>query len=123
MDPVTAIGLVASVIQLIDVTVQTIKYLNDIKEAPKDRGRLARETTNLLALLTDLRYRVEEAKSAEPWFTSVRALGIEGGLLSQFHETMETLAGKLKPERGLKKLEKALVWTLEKNVSYRSRRA
>lgn len=115
MDPVTAIGLVASIIQLIDVTAQTIKYLNDIKEAPKDRGRLARETTSLLGLLTDLRYRVEEAKSAEPWFTSVRALGVEGGPLSQFYEAMETLVGKLRLERGLKKLGKALVWTLEKN--------
>jgi hypothetical protein len=107
--------LVASIIQLIDVTAQTIKYLNDIKEAPKDRGRLARETTSLLALLTDLRYRVEEAKSAEPWFTSVCALGVEGGPLSQLYEAMETLVRKLRLERGLKKLGKALVWTLEKN--------
>jgi hypothetical protein len=115
MDPVTAIGLVASIIQLIDVTASTLKYLNDVKEAPKDRARLARETASLLALLTDLRYRVEEATPSEPWFNSIRALGIDGGPLSQFREAMEALAKKLKPESGLKKFGKALLWTVEKD--------
>lgn len=115
MDPITVVGLAASIVQLIDATATAVKHLNDVKDAPKDRAMLAREATSLLAVLTDLRYRVEEAKSTEPWFASLRALGKEGGPLSQFHEAIERLAMKLKPETGLRKFGKALVWTLDKN--------
>jgi len=99
----------------LSLTKKPLRHPSDVKGTPKDRARLAREITSLLALMTDLRYCVEEATSSEPWFTSVRALGVEGGPLSQFHEAIEILAAKLKPESGLKGFGKALVWTLEKN--------
>jgi hypothetical protein len=115
MDPVTGVGLAASIVQLIDVTTKAIKYLNDVKDAPKDRAKLAKEATSLLVLLTDLRYRVEEAKSTDSWFTGVRSLGVEGGPLDQLKEAMEELARKLKPETTIKKFGKMLLWTLDKN--------
>ena len=66
MEPVTAIGLVASVVQLINATTKAIKYLNDVKDAPRDLAKLAREVVSLLALLADLRRRVGEVDSADP---------------------------------------------------------
>ncbi|KAH0536690.1 hypothetical protein FGG08_006456 [Glutinoglossum americanum] len=115
MDPVTVVGLAASIIQVINATTKAIKYLNDVKGAPKDRARLAREATSLLALLTDLRYMVEEAKSTDSWFTCVSSLGVEMGPIEQFKSEMEELARKLKPQSGIKKLGKTLLWTLDKN--------
>ena len=115
MDPVTAVGLAASVVQLIDATTTAIKYLNDARDAPKHRAIFAREAASLLALFTDLRYRLEEAESTEPWFTGIRLLGLEGGPLDQFKEAMEELTRKLKPDAGIKKFGKALIWTLDKN--------
>ncbi|EXJ70463.1 uncharacterized protein A1O5_06532 [Cladophialophora psammophila CBS 110553] len=79
MDPVTAVGLRASIVQLIDSTTKAIKYLNNVNNAPKDRARLAREATSLLALLTDLRHRLEEASSTDQWLTGIRSLGVKGG--------------------------------------------
>jgi hypothetical protein len=35
MDPVTVIGLVAGIVQLIDTTTKAIKYINDVKDAPR----------------------------------------------------------------------------------------
>jgi hypothetical protein len=115
MDPVTVISLVASITQLIDATTKTIRYLNDVKDAPKDRATLAQEAANTLILLTNLRYKLEEAKSTDPWFTGVRSLGVESGPLDQFKEAMEELARKLKPEVGIKKFGKSFFWTLDKN--------
>src|SRR5437016_4107168 len=115
MDPVTVVGLAASIVQLIDATTKAIKYLNHVKDAPKDRAILAQEATSLLALLTNLRYRVEETKSTDPWFTAVRLLGVEGGPVEQFKGAIEELARKLKPGTGVKKFGKALLWTLDKN--------
>ncbi|KAH8684491.1 hypothetical protein BGZ60DRAFT_167023 [Tricladium varicosporioides] len=115
MDPVTAVGLAASAVQLVNATTTAIKYLNDVKNAPRDRATLAREGSSLLALLTDLRYRVEEADSTSAWFVGVRSLGIENGPLDQFKDAMENLARKLKPETGINKFGKTLIWTLDKN--------
>jgi hypothetical protein len=115
MDPITTVGLAASIVQLIDATTIAIKYLNDVTDAPKDRATLAREGSNLLPLLIDLRYRVEEADSTDPWFAGVRWLGVEKGPLNQFKDALEKLARKLKPETGIKKFGKALIWTLDKN--------
>jgi hypothetical protein len=114
MDPVTAVGLAASIIQLINITMTAIKYLNDVKDAPKDRSRLALEATSLLVLLTDLRYRVEEVRATDPWLTAVASLGVEKGPLEQFRDAIETLTRKLKPKTGKKKLGMALLWSLDK---------
>ena len=115
MDLITVVGLTATIVQLIDATAKAIKYLNDVKDAPKDRATLARETSSLLVLCTDLRYTVEEVELTGRWFAGVHSLGIEGGPLDQFRDAMEELARKLKLETGIKKLGKALIWTLDKN--------
>ena len=66
-------------------------------------------------ILTDLKCKADEASSTDPWFASVRSLGVEGGPLDQFKETIGYLARKLKPGIGMKRLGKVLVWTLNKN--------
>lgn len=115
MDPVTALSLVASVVQLIDATTKAIGFLNDVRNAPKERARLAQEATSLLALLTNLRYMLEDANTTEPWFRGILTLGVENGPLDQFKNAMEEMAGKICPETGVKKLGKMLIWTLERN--------
>lgn len=111
MDPVTAVSLAASIVQLIDATTKTIRYLNDVKDAPKERSRLALEATRLLVLLTDLRYKVDEARATNPLLTAVASLREP---LEQFKEAIETLKRKLKPKAGLGKLGTALLWSLDK---------
>ena len=114
MDPISALGLAASIIQIIDATTTTIKYLNDVKAAPKDRAQLAQEATSILVLLTQLRYRLEGADSEDPWYNGIRRLGTDNGPLQQLHDTMVSLADKLEPKSGIKTVGKALLWSLEK---------
>ncbi|KAI9830716.1 MAG: hypothetical protein M1819_005380 [Sarea resinae] len=115
MAAVTVLVLSSSIVQLIDATTKAVKYINAVKNAPKDRATLACEASSLLVLFTKLRYRVEDAKSAEPWFDGVRSLGLGGGPLDQFRKTMEELARKLKPDTRMKNLGKTLIWPLEKS--------
>lgn len=84
MDPITVIGFLTAVVQLIDVTSKVVSYFNSVKDAPKDQAKLVREATELLALFADLRYRVEETNSTVPWFNGLRSLGEEGGPLMEF---------------------------------------
>jgi hypothetical protein len=112
MDPVLAIGLAASIVQIINATAQTIQFLNDVKDAPKDRIKLLQEAAGLLGLLTGLRCRIEEANQDDPWYVRVRAL--EGPCLDQYRMAMEDLAQRLRPEKGVKSLGKRLIWTFDK---------
>ncbi|MCJ1295671.1 hypothetical protein MMC34_007235 [Xylographa carneopallida] len=107
MDPVSVIGLVAALLQSIDVTAQTIQYINEVKDAPKQRGRLAREASGLLMLLTDLRYRVEESDESSVWFAGVRSLEIP---LQLFKDDLEDIAHKLRPKNTIRT---ALGWPFE----------
>lgn len=109
-----AVGLTASILQIISGIIKAAKYINDVKHAPKERSELAVETTSLIPLLTDLMYRVESSNSTDTWFEGVRALEGDNGPLDQFNRSMNELIRKLEPTTAMKALGKNLVWTLSK---------
>ena len=79
------------------VTKLTIfRYLNDVKNAPKERSELSSEAANLLPLLNSLRDQVENAPRNDPWIESVLEFGGPVGPLELFKRTMEQLQKKLK---------------------------
>ena len=108
MDPVSVIGLVASIVQLIETTSKVIKYIDEVKDAPRERSSLASEAANLMPLLMTLKQRVETSSSTDAWFSSVRSLGVPGGPLTELRLLMEQLGGKLKARK--KKLGGHLLW-------------
>lgn len=113
MGPVTAIGLAASIAQLIDCTAKVIKYVGEVKDAAKERDSLALEAANLMPLLMNLKHRIETAQSRDPWHSNVRSLGVADGPIAQLKTSMELLVVKLKSRR--KKLSGSLVWPSDKN--------
>ena len=114
MDPITTVGLVASIAQIIGAITKVLRYLNDVKNAPKARAQVAQEASLLLALLTSLRYRLEDTDSKDLWVQGVMTLGMASGPLDQFREALEALAGKLQSSGTVKSVGKALLWHFEK---------
>lgn len=106
--------MTASIITVVDLTATVVSFLNSIKYASKERARCAIEASNIFNLLTNLRYRLEDARPGDPWFTVLRTLGTENGPLDQFRVTLEQLISKLTPVDGFKKIGKAIVWKLDK---------
>lgn len=97
-----AIALVASIAQLLLVISNTVNYLNDLARASQTRRQLVTEAAYLFALLTSLKYRVEEiehgaADHDEDWLRATRSLG---PVLKQLREAMEELHGKIGLWRG-----------------------
>ncbi len=88
MDP---FSFSTSVITVLELTVVLMRYVNDVRNAPKERAQLAREASNVYALLTSLRFRVEDAQSGDPWFDQIRLLAADNGALSQFRTILEKL--------------------------------
>jgi hypothetical protein len=111
MDP---LSVTASVIALLQLTAEVVKYLQDVNHAPKECQQCAIEASNLLNLLTNLRYRLEQATNGDPWYTSIRALDIENGPFDQYKQALEQLLSKIKIENGLQKIKRRVVWKFNK---------
>jgi len=110
------IGLAASIIAVIDAISTTVTCLNAVKNAPKERSRLAVEAADLSARLTRLRYKHEASDgdvstSAEPWLDGIQSLKTP---LDQFRATVESLTARLTERSGPGKLVSCLIWPLDK---------
>lgn len=111
MDP---LSITVNIITVLQLTSKVIEYLNDVKNAPKDGARFAIEASNLYNLLVTLRYRLEEGRSNEAWYTAVRSLGVQNGPLDQYKHALEQLQRKIMSESGLGKIGSALLWKFNK---------
>jgi hypothetical protein len=111
MDP---LSFTASLLAVLETTAEVISYLNDVKSAPKECAQFAVEASSLYNLLVMLKYRLDEGQSNEPWFTSVRSLGLRNGPLDQYKEALEHLARKVSAVDGIRVIGRALVWKFSK---------
>ncbi|MCJ1392629.1 hypothetical protein MMC18_005499 [Xylographa bjoerkii] len=110
MDP---LSLTASITAVLQLTSTVVSYLNDVKQASKERAQVAVEASMVYSLLTSLIYRIEDANAGDAWYTAIRALGEENGALDQYQAALKLLASKLDTRNGTK-LGRALMWKFDK---------
>lgn len=112
MDPITAVGLAASIVQLIGTVAKSIQYANEVRQAPKEMLQFTQESSNILSLLCRLRARVEESQvRSDPWVDGIVTLGSKDGVFDQLKEALEHIVDKL---ARAKKPGKRFVWPLDK---------
>jgi hypothetical protein len=111
MDGLSAAASIVAVLQLTGVV---IGYLNDVKNAPKECQQCTIEASNIQSLLINLRYRLEQGRTGDPWFTAVRTLDVENGPLDQYKQALEQLQSKVDVGSGAKKMGRQLVWKFSK---------
>ena len=58
--------MTASIIAILELTGTLTRYINDVRKATKEQAQVAVEASNLFGLLTNLRFRVEEARATIP---------------------------------------------------------
>ena len=113
MDPVS---ITASIISILQLATTVIGYLNNIRNATAEQREVAIETSNLYGLLTSLRFRVEAARYADPWFQQVQLLGFKNGPLDQLKDNLETMIRKLSSSsRKRDQIKSALMWNYTKS--------
>jgi hypothetical protein len=112
MDPVSAVGLVASILQLVAAFKSVTDLGRDAVNAPKEQRALFREVQNLEPLLTDLQRRLQL-----PGSQSINGLQPLKDPLLDFKETMDRIAERLRSanESG-SEISKAFIWTLWKKA-------
>ncbi|KAJ7875837.1 hypothetical protein B0H13DRAFT_2279666, partial [Mycena leptocephala] len=102
------VGLVASVLQLVDTVAKARDYIHDFRNARKDQKKLLQEIQNLQPLITELNQRIKDL----PAGGSTMALQKFKNPLSQLQGTMKQLAKKLEPTGTSRKVSNRLTWSL-----------
>lgn len=97
-DPLSIAASIGSILQL---TTEVLKYLDDVRNAPKERDQCAIEASNLYSLLTQLRYRLKDSSSGEPWHTAALELNARNGPLDQYKHALQELQRKIQHREGV----------------------
>lgn len=112
MDPVS---LAASITALLQLTSSVIQYLNGVRGASEDRGRILSELASVNSVLFILQDQADQAKHGDQWSSTLQSLNVSKGPLDQLRSALEVLAFKLAPPAtSIKKLGKAIVWPFQK---------
>jgi hypothetical protein len=104
MDPFSATASIFAILQLSN---KVVGYLNDAKDAFKDRAKCAIETANLSSLFTTIRFRRKDTDSTTPWYTTMRALSVKNRPLGQLKQALEELQTRMAGEGKLGKIRDA----------------
>jgi len=108
------ISVAASIIAVLQLTSEIIKYLTDVKDAPKECQQCSTEASNLQSLLINLLYHLDQGKTGDPWYTAVRALNVENGPIDQYKQALEQLRSRVEIQDGVQKLKRRLLWKFSK---------
>lgn len=107
MDP---ISVSASIIAILQLTGTVIKYLNEVKSVSEDRQVLITEITNMTGFLYLLKGSAEDSQHDSTTLHALSLLNASNGPLNQLKSSLEELASKLRPGRGVQKAVKSLAW-------------
>ncbi|KAJ7336849.1 hypothetical protein DFH08DRAFT_749112, partial [Mycena albidolilacea] len=100
------LGLVTSILQLVDTALTAREYIEDFRHAPQEQQKLLSEMDNLQPLLTELRNRIEDNPTS-------RIIEQIQSPLSDFQSTMKQFTEKLRPGAGLRStFSKRLKWAM-----------
>lgn len=111
-----SLSLSASITALLQLTSKVVKYVNDVKGAAEDRGRILSELASVNNTLFVLQDHADRAKQQDDqWSSTFQSLNVPEGPLEQFRRALERLSSKLAPPATpLKKLGKVMIWPFEK---------
>ena len=106
--------MTASIIAILQLTTTLTNYIYDVRNASKEQATVAIEASGLCSLLISLRFRVEAARSDDPWFNQVKMLGIHNGPLDQFKDILEMMVQRLSSSRKRDQIRSVLTWKFTK---------
>ncbi|KAK0459918.1 hypothetical protein IW261DRAFT_1614918 [Armillaria novae-zelandiae] len=104
------LGIASSVTALVKNTATVIKYLKDIKNAPKERDELQRELQYLEICLTALERTTQLSTEDDPWLQTLDRLQ---DMFKELLELLDGLKKRLEPESSWSKRSlQRMVWTI-----------
>ncbi|KAH7156643.1 hypothetical protein EDB81DRAFT_867642 [Dactylonectria macrodidyma] len=108
------LSITASIVAVLQLTGTVVTYLNDVKEASKDRNQILLEISNTRGLLLSLKDLAERPSFDHTWDTALSKLAIPNGPLGQFKSALDQLARKMAPVTRTRTVGRALCWPFQK---------
>jgi hypothetical protein len=109
-----AIGLVASILQLVQAIYPVFEYVKDVRDGPAQRAEIVANVAALAALLGVLQKQCTGTHSTNvgPLFTAIQGLTAP---LDELRDLLERLNRKVQdPKTAAQKFKERLTWTLDK---------
>ena len=111
-----AVGLAASIVQILELTATLVSYLNSVENASKEQKALEAEAAAVYGVLVQLKRRVEDADEDKDWFKTVRILGEPNGALGQYDTALQKLQSKVKDTSTIGgKIAHSVTWKFRKD--------
>lgn len=117
MDPVTALGLVSSIAQIAQVSLQIISVLDTIREGGQERRKLCNEITLLWMTLRNLetQFAPLSVEQNGDWMGPMDSLANHGGVFDQIAEALNEVWNKLTTTESRRaKMVQTLRWPYDK---------
>ena len=112
MDP---LSITASITALLQLTSTVIQYVNGVRGAAEDCGRILSELAGVNSILLILQDEADRDEQDDQWSSTFESLKRPGGPLEQFEKALKRLSSKLAPSiTGLKKVGKTISWPFQK---------
>ncbi|KAK2772282.1 nacht and ankyrin domain protein [Colletotrichum kahawae] len=103
------IGLAASLLALLELSIKTIDYIQSAKGATKERAQLTAEIQFCQVIVGGLR----DVSDNAGWKQTMEVLIQPGAPLKLLEETLQRLVQKLSPKTGIRHRLHALKWPFE----------
>ena len=116
MEPISAVGLLASIENLAEAAFKVVAFINTIREGGKQRLRLFTELNSLWMVLKLLEghFESEDEDLGEPWLKTIAVLDEDNGIFDQIQGTLDNLMSRLQPKVGHRKVLQTLRWPFDK---------
>ena len=108
------LSITASIVTIVQLSCEVVKYLSDVKDAPRDCQQCVIEVSNTQSLLARLRIRLEDGEPGDVWFNEIKKLGDLGGPLCQYKQALEELRSRIESQDAVQKVRRKLLWRFSK---------
>ncbi|KAH4216616.1 hypothetical protein HBI26_190290 [Parastagonospora nodorum] len=118
MDPVSIVGLAASIVQLADASFKIMNVLETIKEGGQDRRKLCDEITVLWMILRNLEIQFAPSNAGQDvsWMKPIDSLAEPNGVFEQLQKSLDEVWEKVTmSESKRQKFKQTLRWPLDQS--------
>jgi hypothetical protein len=107
------LGTTASIIAIIQLSSDVVKYISGAAGATKERKRLRDEVRACEFILQRLKDEVDYAEEGGTWSETIKALEDPGAPLGGLWVALNVVKAKLEPKKGPKKVLATLIWPFD----------
>ncbi|KAF7556652.1 hypothetical protein G7Z17_g1186 [Cylindrodendrum hubeiense] len=105
-----ALSVTASVIAVLQLSSNVVKYINSAAGATKERKHLREELRACESILLQLKDGIDDSEEGEAWSATIAALESPGAPLGRLSVALTSIEAKLQPNEKIKKVLADLRW-------------